>query len=363
MLQTTEIASGVPPESPMSGRSSGTSKKLLRAAGLVLALALLAYYVDWGEFRAILAGAALPLVLMTLVIHTLDTVVMAVKWRWLLQAFQVNVSVWVTLGAYFRGRVFTLIVPSILGIDSYRAFSIWRRGHAMGPVASSILVERTLGALSSLMFLAALLPWAVQVISVPHPEIVGSLGLLAFFAGLVLMYSALGNIDRLPSTLALPMAPAKVNRALTQFLAAVRATKNQRPRIYAYFLASILEKAAYGFVVYYAAGAVGVELRLIDVVSTATVVALLERLPISFAALGVREGLIVGLFHLLGISATEAVATGVLLRAVEMTVTVASGLLWFMGREAVDSKAIAKVESEMRQHAPAPRLQTEEEPS
>ena len=101
-----------------------------------------------------------------------------------------------------------------------------------------------------------------------------------------------------------------------------------------YFILSIAEKTSYGLAVYFSARAIGLtEPGPLLIISIAPIVALLERLPISVSAIGIREGLFVILFSPFYDDLTIPLTISLVLRAAEMMQVLIFLLAWFIGRK------------------------------
>ena len=106
-----------------------TVGRALRVAVVVAVLAFLCWrFVDLGELGRILADASLVWVLATFALAIVDYVIMGAKWNILLRVYDVSVRAVVPIGAYFRSQVFTLFIPSVLGMDAYRAYVLKQHG-------------------------------------------------------------------------------------------------------------------------------------------------------------------------------------------------------------------------------------------
>ena len=138
-----------------------TAGRVLRVVAVLAILAFLCWrFIDLRELGRILAAASPVWVLATFAVAILDYAIMGAKWNILLRVYDVRVRVVVPIGAYFRSQVFTLFIPSVLGMDAYRAYVLKRHGGRLLSVVSSIFVERFVGMLSSLAVIGLLLPFA-----------------------------------------------------------------------------------------------------------------------------------------------------------------------------------------------------------
>jgi len=329
---------------PEHARTPSTGRRLGRyvRVAVVLALATLIgiHFIDFHEMGRLLRVASPVLLLLTLAMATFDYVLMGVKWNLLLRAFQVRVPWHVPVAAYFRGQVFTLFVPSIFGMDAYRAYYLKQRGVRLLSTLSSIFVERFVGMLSSLSMICLLLPFALRGLDLPHPPVLVFVGVAGFLAITALLHVGVRHADRFEHLRVLRLLPGKLRGPMRRFLEATGKIKGRSKSIYIYYGVSNLEKVIYGTCVFLAACAIGVhEIRFLYIVAAIPFVALLERLPISVASLGIREGLFVAVLAPYGVDPTKAVMIALIIRAVELLRTLFGLALWIQARNTRPAKS------------------------
>lgn len=248
--------------------------------------------------------------------------------------------------AYLRGRIYHFVAPSSLGIDAYKTYCVNRYHRGRTAIVSSILVERGFGLLSSLAILLIMLPFSADILDLPfkqHITWVSISGL--FFLGLSihLMQSRADFILNLKFP---GFFPAKAHGLLEGLVINLAKVKDGKKNIWFYFLLSIIEKSFYGIAVFLCARTLGItEPGLLFILSVAPVCALLERLPISVSAIGVREGLFVILFAPFHDDPTIPIAVSLVLRLGEVVQIVIFFSTWFIGRNpSVINKELQTVE-------------------
>ena len=300
---------------------------------VVLVVVAAVQFLDLGRMGELLLAVSIPFLLATVAASALDQTLMGWKWNFLLKTFGIDVPARVPILAYWRGRLLRLVAPSILGLDAYRAYYLKQHGAPLVTVLSSIFVERSLGILSSLGMISLLAPFALGGAGVPVPPWLWPLAVAGFatawgFVWLSLRYAHVpGRRERIP------LLMERFQKPCLSFLKALEKVKGDRRRVYLYYLVSNAEKLLYGTCVYFAARAVGVEgIGWLYLVAAVPVVALLERLPISFQAIGVREGLYVVALQPFDVDPNVAVAVGLVVRAAEILLILMSFGSWIPGR-------------------------------
>ena len=312
---------------------------LLRVVIFAAILFVLIRTVDFRELLRILPTVDPGLLAFTFLAALTDITVVGLKWNILLRAFQVRVPVSRPVIAYYTGRIFTLVAPSTVGVDAYKTYFLAREGAPVVPVVSSIFVERFVGMMSSVAFICLALPFAARRLGLAPVELWAAGGWGVLLLLWVALVWALRAAHRLPAEARIPRVPAPVNRKLKAFLVGLRELRSNGRPVLVYFAVSTLEKVFYGSVVWLSARCVGFDLPYLELISLTPLVSLLERLPISFAALGLREGLFVGLLDLFGVAPTQAVAVALVMRAAEVGLLLFSLAAWFLGGGATLSTA------------------------
>lgn len=329
-----------PPQTPAgSAKRRSWISVIVRVVIFAAILFLLVRAVDFGELLRILPTVHPGVLVLTFAAALGDITLVGWKWNILLRAFQVNVRAFRPILANYTGRIFTLVAPSTVGVDAYKTYFLVREGAPVVPVVSSIFVERFVGMMSSVAFIALAMPFAARRLGLSPVELWAVAGWAGFLVLWIALIWSLRVAHRLPGDAAVPRIPDAVNRKLQAFLVGLRELRSNQGAVLLYFAVSTLEKLFYGTVVWLSALCVGIDLPYWELISLTPLVSLLERLPISFAALGLREGLFVGLFDLFGIDPTQAVAIALVMRAAEVGLLVFSLAAWFLGGGAALSSA------------------------
>ena len=320
-----------------------------RRARTVLRFALVAavivvglvYFVDAGALVDKLAGVSPALFALMFAVIVLDQAFMGAKWNILLRAFQVRVRAMVPIAAYFRGRVLSLVTPTTIGTDAYKAYHLKKQGAPLVPVVSSIFVERALGLLSSLSIICLSLPFTAPYLGLSETTWIVAGSWVLFLAIWVLAVVLISNAERISGARIWQRLPGRARRGVHGFFEALHSLGGQRRAVVVYFLVSNVEKLAYGSVIYLSARSLGLDqVGVAHCLFLTPIVALLERIPISISAIGVREGLYVALLHPYGISATTAVSVALVVRAGELLMSSVILLLWGLSSEPPKSMAL-----------------------
>jgi uncharacterized membrane protein YbhN (UPF0104 family) len=274
-------------------------------------LALLTFSI--GDPREIVARAAsmraVPLAL-AFALTILDRVLMAVKWRVLLTARGVRMPLSTAVRAYFASSFAGLFLPVTVGADAVRIFA--SRQYGAAEVTASIVVERVLGAASVVavalagcaLIAGALTDLALRPIVIAMVAI-GVAVTMAFPASLWLAtrWSAAGGPDGSGSL---------VRRVATAY----SAYSGHPVALSMFFLLSVLESLIPALIAFVVARGLQVEAPFWIFMAAMPIALMVARLPISLGGFGVQEISFVYLAGLVGLRASDAAATMLVMDAV-----------------------------------------------
>jgi glycosyltransferase 2 family protein len=314
--------------------------RLALSTGLMV---LIFYAIDLGRMARILAGARLEFVLLAIAIIVLERVVMAFKWQLLLAAKSVAVTLPRMLKIVYLGNFIGTFLPSSLGVDVVRSYSLYRHGAALSESVSSVVVDKVLSLLAAMV-----VPLTVVLLFpgiVADPAVRGAVIVIAVGFGAVLLLSLHRRLvhgvlrlgRRLPGLLA---ADAVWGRAETLYNA-FHAYTAYKGTLAQAFLASLVFQALRVLGVIALGVALGLELGLLAYLVFVPLVIMLTMLPISVGGIGVREGAFVYFFTGAGVPAEGALALSLLLYLVSLLSVLPGGVIYLrdgMGlRSAADS--------------------------
>lgn len=294
----------------------------------------MALLIDVDQFIELMGQISIPFFLLVLLVVIFDQGFMGAKWNFLLHVFNVKVPFWVPVLAYLRGRIFMFVAPSSLGLDAYKLYCVRKYHKKSSPIVSSIIIERSFGMLSSLAIVLLLLPFSIHVFDFAYKDYIVLISITGFIALCLVLHFIQTHADLVLKLRFPRFFPEKIHALLDSFVINIAKLKHGRLQVWIYFVLSIAEKTSYGLAVYLSARAIGLtEPGPLLIISIAPVVALLERLPISVSAIGIREGLFVILFAPFYDDITIPITISLVLRSAEMMQVLVFLLPWFIGRK------------------------------
>jgi uncharacterized protein (TIRG00374 family) len=250
----------------------------------------------WLLSLAIMAGSVWP---------------MAWRWQRLLAARGVHERLRWLVRAYFVGYAAGQVLPTSLGGDASRIYETVRRHEgAGGAAAGTVLLERALGGVATLVLAAAGFALAVG-----HYDVGGYLWIeLAFvvgatLAGVVLFSTRLRPMLRWIRPL---LRVLRIDRPLREVYIALHAFRADAPLLVAMFGLTLVVQAVRVLAIWCAGKAVGVDLSPRPYYVMGPLLFLVMLVPFTVNGLAVRESFFVSFLGALGVGANRAFATGFL---------------------------------------------------
>lgn len=306
----------------------------LKIIFIIFALVVIFKSIDLSDVLYIFSNITFSFFYCVLFICLLDQIIMGLKWNLLLKVFNVNVSYKIPVLAYLRCRVFYMFTPSIIGLDVYKTYFIKKFGGSTSSVISSILLERILGICSSIAVIFLFLYFSLGKYYPQHTFIVTVAGFVGFCLLIVCLFFIIQYSQKL-SLVKLPQfLPYGIRNKLYDILFSLSKIKGDKKRIWYYYFFSIFEKLCYGSAIYFSAKAVNFQqIEYMYIISATPLFAILERLPISISAIGVREGLFVVLLKPYFLEAVIPITIALVLRCSEVIIALFSLMLWLFNPE------------------------------
>jgi len=298
-------------------------------------------------FKALITGAVLTLVWMRVDFSTAVTMLSQVKLQWFLAALGIalplgftGVQRWRTVAATFGeslplskafmyawiGQFINLGLPSILGLDSVRAWKLHKHGLPIGLATRVVVVDR----LCSLSTLIIILAIGMPRLSLLHgSEIFKHSAVLAFLmgsSGLAVVSATQLGTHLIPTTSTarhLHQLSRDFNHALFGNLASTTkilfwSTCNHLCRIATVLCLSL---------------GLGISISPLDAFVLVPAALLIAMVPISIAGWGVREVVFIQAFSLAGIAPSQALALSLLYGCVGLATSLLGGAVWFAERK------------------------------
>jgi uncharacterized membrane protein YbhN (UPF0104 family) len=307
----------LPPSAPArKGPSVGSFVKLAVSLGL---LAFILNRLGWEQTRQALVEADVRWLWAALVVAVMNMAVRAQRWKLLLDALDVRLSLTRLTYLYLVGAFFSTFLPTSVGGDVVRAYEVAQLCERPAAAVGSVLLDRACGLLmlfamalaalalggshagptiTAILLLLALVGWGGLALLL-HEDLLERLGILRLlgrFRPVSEVYEAIEAIGRRAIAGALGVSVA-MNLLLISMNVCIGQALGVRIALGYYFL----------FV---------------------PIVAALLIVPVSLRGLGLREGAYVYLFAQAGVSSYLALTMGLLVYAAETATSLLGGLLY-----------------------------------
>jgi len=252
--------------------------------------------------------------IISIVVSILLTLLSAFKWWCLIKSADLKVSFFRTWGYYMVGMLYNLFLPTSVGGDAVRSYSLGKYTDNQVDSLASVFVERYTGLLLLLLFSVIALILNLSIFN--HIFITISLG------GFCLVLAVIGYLAFFPSALRLvnKLFSNKVNfldkvlGKIGKFSEAVISYKERKHAISIAFLNSFLFYLVAIVNVYVTARVFSSDISFTSIVLATPIIMLLMNIPLSIGNYGVMEFSYVLVFELLGLGVAVGASTAILMR-------------------------------------------------
>jgi len=317
------------PQTPRKGRLLILGKLLVSGS----LLALLFWRVDRAAFLRSVEALPLSVFLGCVGLYSLGYVISTLRWQRLLVAEGIHLPLWRLILVYFEAAFFNLFLPTLIGGDIVRGYTIYRitRGHDAS--IASILVDRLSGFAAMVAIALVALGFAYQRLQ--DPQVTGMI--LAVAAVFILTMTLLLN-DRVKNVATGILRVVGLVRFQAKIQGLVDAIHRYRRHHQALGQALLLSGLLQALIIitYYLIGTalnLGVPLGYFFLyVPLITVMAML---PVSVAGLGVREGGVIYFFAKVGVDPAAALGMSLVWFSLTLAVSGLGGLVFLLHTHAV----------------------------
>jgi len=316
------------------GNSPGRSRSRYYrfALKLLISMVLLTYLLTRTDIHAIaslLRSLHVPILLASFLLYTLVQIISTFRWRSLLRAERIELSLWRLILLNFEGSFFSLMLPTLIGGDIVRGYQISRFTQRHEASVASILVERLSG-YAAINVIAGL----ALIFAYPHLRDPGLIWLTAVsMAGLATIIAGLLNI-RLQSFLYRVLHAAGLERfegALERLYQAIRRYWAHRQALLTALGLSFFLQSVIILVFYLISLSLNLAVPLGYFFLFVPLISLVSMAPVSIAGLGIREGSAVYLFAKVGLDSAGALSLSLLWFTVTALCHGLGGIVFLLG--------------------------------
>lgn len=278
---------------------------------------LLIYFVfhkaGLGELWNVLKGTDFLFLGLSVAITPVLIFISSWKWQVILRAQDIHISLFRLFGLYMVGYFFNTVLPTNVGGDVVRAFSLGKTTGKKAESLASVFLERFTGLTALLlmaiiaMFLAIRALWNIWLF------ITMGVALLGYLAILIVVFNE--RIMRQLSSRVKIGVLRKVLIKLTKFQAAAIAFKHKKALLAFAMANSFLFYIAAAINVWLCAMAFSAGITIIDAFIITPIVLVITMIPISIGGIGLSESAYFFTFSRIGSSGPMGLSVAILLRS------------------------------------------------
>lgn len=309
-------------------RSSPMTDRLRFALKIAISLALVGWLLSHVDLRQVgaalrevdIAGFALATLLVAMLVGPLS----AMRWMVVMHAQGAEMRFPRAFALVLVSWFFNQFIPSGLGGDAMRAWGVKADGTGWEAAIHGVFIDRLLALAAMVVIVALGWPLLSPLLVMPGARAGVAMALAASVAAIaLLMLADKMHLEKLLPVLSRVTGVARSCRAV--FLSG---------RAWSALALATSTHLSLGFVVWLLARSLGLELPLLAVLVLMPLVLLVTMVPVSIAGWGVREGVMIIAFGLLGVPAVRAFALSVLFGLSLLLAALPGGLLWLRGAKA-----------------------------
>lgn len=279
--------------------------KIRVALQLCVSVGLLAFLLsrlDWQRSLLMIRGANPLLLASILMVHAADRVLMALKWHQLLRVLDDRLERRSAIAVYYESTFIGFALPlGGFGPDIVRFVRLRGRGIDSHVTLSSIVMERLNGALATLAFITVGCVVLARLAPPPglrHFALISAIvaGVAGLIGATLIFYPALGR-----ALIRLFKLPASLETGrFAKYVAAAREYSRKRLTLAINLGLSLIEQMTPVFTMWIASHALGAPLPWLVCLAVSPVAVIIQRLPLTYGGLGLREGSAAALLVVLG---------------------------------------------------------------
>ena len=313
----------------ISASSKYSVKRLILIAAKLAVIGVLVWVllreVDLQKSGQHLAGFDVGWGALALAVVALLLLVAALRWHIYARALNISLPIGTAYRLYLIGQFFGQILPAGVGGDAVRVWLLTRRGVAVGPGVSSVVLERLTGLLGILILIAVLLPLTFSYVDESWERWAIVLLLAIAAAGI----SVVIGLSFVPHLITKWRQVAVISKLADVADEARRAGLMLKPALSVLLLSLLMHLLAV-LAVYILAQGLEMEITPVACLALVPVVLLLSTLPISVAGWGVRENVMVAALAFAGAESSEALALSVLFGLALLALSLLGGVIWLV---------------------------------
>ncbi len=286
-------------------------------------IGVLAKNVDLGRMTDHLKETDPWLFVVGMVVMAVQAILAAWRWNLVLHYKRIAIGFTKLLRFLWLGLFFNQVLPSTVGGDAVRGYSLVREGCSLGAASVAVLVDRVMGISGLVLLVVITSPLSFKYL----PAGAARSGVLAVVAGALFGLILLMLLDRV----ATHFLQWRLARGLTAMSREARHLMfGKGPGLQVLGLSVVIQLLSIAAIAILAKAA-SIDVAFDALILVLPVATLLMTIPISVAGWGVREGVMVVGLGYASVSPERAMALSVLYGLLLLVVALPGGLAWALG--------------------------------
>lgn len=307
-------------------------------AGFTAVLLLFVFSkIDFSTFHSYLKTVSTFMLLLALILMFLQCLLGAFKWHLILRFVGIQQSFGIPLRVFWVGMFFNSFFPAGIAGDSVRVWMVQRLGHSLSKVVDSVLLDRLIGlfvmVLASLISIFVLKKVVTNAFLIHLFELFTLLGLIGF--------SVLSFLHRLP----VKWTHFRILRAMYQLSLDTYMLCTSPAKTGLISVVAFISISWQVLLVYVLAQAFHFQISFLHCWVFVPPVVLLTTLPISVGGWGIREGAMVTLSGMVGVSSSAALSLSILLGLITVLISLPGGIVWMLWRNHTAAEMVQTIAS------------------
>lgn len=310
-------------------KTLGFIVKLLISAGL---LAYLFSVADIDQFVGRIASLGPEFVVFGWVYYAVCQWISAYRWQLFLVAEGASVSVYRLFKFYMVGMFLNNFIPGGLGGDIVKGYRLHQTINNPNLAIVSVFLERLTGLVGLTVLAVAVSPF--NLVKLQSQTALLAVAGSALFLLLLMLVIWCPPMARLNLWLSKKLFPKALGEKIAQLYMALYSFRNHRRTLLgATAVSTVLQLM---FAIYYAlaAKALHIDVDPIYFILFLPAITIVTMVPLSIGGLGIREGVMIGLFGSVGVSSADVLSISLSVYSINLLLSLFGGLMMFERRKA-----------------------------
>lgn len=288
--------------------------KFLVSAALIV---LLIQFVDWENVWGYVMQVDVVYLAVFVALILTGILISSAKWKFLAHSQNMDNSLWYYFRLYIIGAFINNFLPSFLGGDAYRMYTLGKKEDRMRSATHTVIIDRLSG-LGGVLVLSALFGAILMMRESVGATLHIIMWIIFFITTLLVVIVYFFNTSFVKNII--NVFPQKVAQYIL-VMGAFRTRSIMIPTFLYSILFAFVGLALSNYVLFLA---IGIEINFLSFLSVIFIISIISAIPISIGNIGVKEWAYVTLFAFFGVSASAAVTVVILSRILQMLISFAA---------------------------------------